>query len=102
MNPQTEVKPNQKPAADVIEHRAIKVLILEKASRFNNSARIATARGITITPARFAGADWVACTGDQQPTGFGLSQRVVDHSRGQTFIKRGFIPMSAVREVVFG
>ena len=102
MTPQTEAKPNQKAASDAIEHHVIKVLILDRACRFNNSDSIATDKGISILPAIWRGFDWRQAKDDERPDGFGLAQRVVDHQRGQTFIKRGFMPLSAVREVVFG
>lgn len=106
---QQQPQPNQKPAVELAEQRRLVGLVLRSSSTFNNSDRIVTtpsvaapiATEVSIQPARVvASGDWRPCAADEIPMGFGLTQRSKT-PRGEPFVKRGFIPLSQVCELIY-
>ena len=104
MNPQVEVKPNQKPASDIAEQHKISGIVLRESCRFNHSDNVNTtaigSAAITIQPAKLLpSGDWRPTNGDEQAHGFGLSQ--IRGAGTDRKCVRAFIPMHNVREVVY-
>lgn len=101
MNPQTQPQPTQKPVSDVIEHHKVTGLALNSSSRIANSDSI-TCDKWTICAAVWRGQDWREAKGDEAPDGFGFSQRATDRQTHKSYLRRGFVTMSQVAEVLFG
>jgi hypothetical protein len=88
--PQTEAKPNQKPASDVIEHKRIVVLVLSKSTRLHHDDHFIADKGYIIEE------------GSNSTGAPGYFVSKVEMVQGKRARRRAFYPVGAVAEVLFG